>query len=289
MSRLFKKFLSGCLLLTTAGCAAWALHLLSPSLLKRALSCSAPCQRTAEGEYKACSPIEPRLQLMTTADPHSRHTAVWYRATVKNDTCEEIELDSRFFVGNQDHPVLSNTQGAARVVVFDGKGNQLRTTSPQEGVVIPYAYDLSEIAPYLHKSNDPSGRYEYIVIPPGTELAASHSILSPHRNIMTDRRENGSDYSVGADVAVAMRNPGQEYAVPPAGFRRLDEYILPASGHVTAKLQINQGLYAEHVAKSRARRLLLRALYFLSGSSKYSKSGGEISVESKPASLEISR
>lgn len=290
MTRQFKSFLSGCLALAVAGGAVSGLRLISPILLKRALSCGAPCQRTAEGEYQGCSPIEPRLQLMSSADPRSSAKAVWYRATVKNNTCEEIELDSKFFAGNEDNSALSNTSGAVRLVLFDGNGNPLRPRSPQDDVAIyPYAYDLGEIIPYQRKSEDPPARYAYIVVPPGAEVAASRSVLAPHRKSMTDRHENGMDYSVVEDVPADIRNPEKKYAVPPTGFRRLDEYVLPPSGRVTAKLQINQGLYSEHVERSPARRFILRALYLLSGNSKYSKSGGKISVESEAVSLEISR
>lgn len=214
-----------------------------------------PCRWDEGKGYGECSPLETTLAIKTTPGPAGRGVAVWYRAEMKNRTCQVIRLGSDFFLNNDDAAAAIRTGIGPRLIITDSDGHALPPTSALdsrplgvssvEAEIHPYHNDLSALLPIAgttFSKNNPTLFSEEITLSPGSSAATSPSVLEPYRlefrSVQTQKFVGTRQVPVPAENgAVKMR-----YAVPPPGFRRLTEYDLARPGKYLAHLQIDENL-----------------------------------------------
>jgi hypothetical protein len=301
MTRQFKIFLTACLSFGVLILAGWGIHLSARYLVSRVLTCPAPCHWDPRGGYSKCSPLTAHLEIKTTPEPRGG-SAIWYRAVVKNDTCELIELDSDFFLDNKGYAESIRTGSFVRVLVVDAAGKQpppardsrgFKDAKSIDGEVHPYTFDPSALKPFIEDIADRRFPVELIAFPPRTEIAASPSVLAPFREVLRDVRLPGMDGTAIGTEPVHMKDPAKQFAAPPPGFRRLSEYSISKAGVYTAQLAINEKATVSRyeVAGSPFFRGLKRWLYFLSAPRSHGRIGGrtQIEVRSEKVSFVIPR
>ena len=230
--------------------------------LDRVDACAQPCRWLGSREgYASCPPLEVRLEIRTTSQPQGGIEAVWYRASVANRSCETIQVPAEFFMYNRNpisrdrlsrlsalRPEWEPPLGSS-LVIRDARGRELPENRDANALGVrgagsdikPYGRDVSSLEPMLHVVDRPAARPgdkrsdSVLEIPPGGGIAASPTILWPHRMVV---RESESPDYVGASFvpqAVDMPDAAERFASPPPGFRRMEEYELNHPGIYTAE------------------------------------------------------
>ena len=245
-----RKIVYGSLAGLLALCAApWWVPVSARFLIDRILTCPGPCRWDSQKGCEDGSPLEVHLEIKTTPDPHGHGEAVWYRVTVKNNSCEVFELYPRFFIAGDSFIPDSDGGEGIFILVTDAEGRPLPAASHEsnspgifdwEKDIHPYALDTTALKPLLKKFDKRS--FENIVLPPGASITASPSVLAPFRKVMRDGHDKEMDYTYIVPEPVGMKDPEKHYAIPPPGFRRLTEYAITRSGTYTAQFIFNTGV-----------------------------------------------
>jgi hypothetical protein len=254
MTRDFKKFLAICFAIAALIGAGWFVHVSARVLVDHVLACPAPCHWDRQKGYFGCSPLEAHLEIKTTPDPSARGEAIWYLATVKNNSCEVISLNPDFFFENLNYIGAIENDYGTHMLVTDAAGNPLPvdmgwSSSPEannsQGEIHPYVLDTSSLKPLVETLGERGLTYESLKIQPGMTVVASPSILAPFRKTTRDRYEKSMVYTMVVSEPVGMKNPGKYYADPPKGFRRLSEYAISRSGTYRAQLVLRETVAPE--------------------------------------------
>jgi hypothetical protein len=295
-----RKIVYGFLACLLALCTApWWVPVSARFIVDRILTCPAPCRWDSQKGCEDGSPLEAHLEIKTTPDPQGHGEAVWYRATVKNDSCEVFELipTSYFIAENALIPYSDRDEGIF-ILVTDAEGKRLPAASHEsnlpgifdwEKVIHPYALDTIALKPLIKRFGERGLDYEAIVLPPGTSIAASPSVLAPFRIVMRDGHNKEMDYTYDVHEPVGMKDPEKHYAVPPPGFRRLTEYTITRSGTYTAQFIFNMEV-GHDFDGSTFWRGLRRQLYSLASPSPRDHTGLlKIDTASEKIKFEVSR
>ena len=230
--------------------------------------CAKSCRWNEAKESYDCSPLEPHLEVLTSREPISGKPVYWYRASVKNATCDTLRLGAGFFADNENY-FIRIKDNETRIEVVDENGTPLAPVRDAptgirgvESDIHPYIYDSGELGDSFESKvlpNQSGYSVNSIVLPPRVARAASPMKLSPYRNEL--RTVETKDY-VGTGIfktPAKIQNPESIYAAPPAGFRRLIEYDLSRPGRYNARFVIHENLvvnFNESTPGNRIRRIV---------------------------------
>lgn len=266
----------------------YALHSGAKFFLYRVEQCDQPCRwQGSERGYGSCAPLDARLEMRTTPNPQGGLEAVWYRVTVTNKSCETLQLPTEFMMYSQHGIWRTNVvirgerlPTGVRVVIRDATGRELpekrdnsaRGIGEDEKDIHPYGRDYAALDVFVQQIDKPrtqfSNRsvYAVLAVPPRKTVTTSPTILWPHR--MVHKEVSTPDYvgSTNAPEVVNMPDAAKRFAVPPEGFRRMDEYELTKPGVYSAEFIFDYyvGLKLHH-RRSSYPKWALAGLWFLAG------------------------
>lgn len=275
---------------------ALVLHYGAAAIVDHFGDCAKSCHwNDSTGSYD-CPPLEPHLDVRMTREPIGGKPVYWYRASVKNSTCQSVRLDADFFSENKDYGAEIRIK-QTRLELRDASGKLLAPNEPMaaggilevESELHPYIYDTSELKDELESktvSNQGNYALQAVVIPPGATIAASPTKLAPYRIEL--RTVETKDY-VGTGIfktPVRSVNPEKTYAAPPGGFRRLVEYDLSSPGRYTARFVIDEAAHFDFSGTTKGRRLV-EILRWLAKPRLFAPSKRRVPIKAQSDAVEI--
>ena len=235
--------------------AVWIVHLTALRMMKYVDRVDMPCQWIYNKGFDSCDPLRAELEIKTTPEPLGHGIAVWYRATVTNQSNRIIDLDHHFYVWNDWLGISSVT--AIAVLGPDGltaprpkpRYEEMDIRNPDatfERLIDPYHYDPTDVMPLIITEKGGDGHsLHYLRLRPGQSITASFSVLDPTRPQIRDVSGAGYVGTAMSHVPVPMDHPEKKYAVPPLGFRRLTEFDLRRPGRFTVQFVVRDHLFTD--------------------------------------------
>lgn len=205
-----------------------------------AIPLSAECHSDCP-EGAGCDPLVFKFEIAPKKISLSKHERLWYRASIKNRTCEELAIvpmrgfvnDSEVQWGNDlwiqiaghDGGVIRRDSVQADGGIAWDHGSEAGLAVSTAGVIHPYRTDLEEVRRRLAGA---SLNEEYFgKLSPGEEFSTVGMILRPYRVVATSVYTDGG---LGHGYRyVDVKNP-PEYAPPPNGFNELSRFRIDRPG-----------------------------------------------------------
>jgi len=241
MTPQFRAFLKVCAAGATLYLLLWAAHIWAVRSVRAFEHCDMPCQADPfKGLDPSCRPIAVTLEVKTVPDPKGR-TTVWYRATVRNQSCRRLWFAGLFLTMNTASEFGYPSEEYTHVAVTTEDGKPAPFYAPPDqmdiktgvGGVQPYRSVNDRLRQYLSSGED----YNFDLAP-GAEVQTNYEELAPYRMMMFDTfSKNGDIGTTFKPIPLGIRHPEKIYAVPPEGFRRLVGYDLRRPGRYKARFE----------------------------------------------------
>lgn len=287
--------------------------------LVRYMALPARCGHACAAGDESCAPVRLTLELRDAHARVKKMPRIWYRASISNVGCGDLEIPGDFFRyghsfeidqsrGSDFYFRITDSAGAAvstphATVYDDGKiGVYGDKSAAPSAIVLGSAdaaprefplkgaetagvepYDVDETTPGRWRDRDGA------TLAPGETLTALPTRYWPHRRETV--ASNTASYVGTASVKVPAKLSIRIAPEPPAGFRLLERIVFLRPGRYHVRLAFN-GSYS-NIGEYRYQRLPLPAYRLLTALARAfdvpppAQAKGSTSIESEPVEIEV--
>ena len=260
--------------------------------------CDMPCKWVYKKGFDSCDPLKAAIDIKTSTEPSGHGVAVWYRATVTNQSCRILRFNSEFYEWNPTWKY--NTLSSIVVLDQDGRpaprphsdGERIGISNPSATVedrIDPYHYDPTAVASAIVREKSPvdgDSTLSFLRLLPGQSISASPSVLDPTREEIVEVKSAGYSGTALTHKKVPMAHPERRFSTPPSGYRRLQEFDLKKPGRYTAQFVVRDVVFMD--VDERASQSIWTGLHNVvtgGDSTKYV----DVSIKSSAVEFEIPR
>ncbi len=227
---------------------AWLLFQAFPLILDAPTWCDKPCGLSLR-DYPSlelnCKPASLTLELFKLEAKVGVRYPLWYRATLRNETCFSMKA---VFA----HSLIKGLE----FQISDSGGREVSiSTRSVWNDIIPYRYSpvaFEELKkrPELNFTiaSGPDMDHFYFDLMPGASVQTLPAVLLPRLNWLQPHMGPEIDTSLMNPAfrkLIASRVQGKSFAEPPPGFSPVDGYIFRKPGRYRIEAKLSTGFYQE--------------------------------------------